>query len=384
MDSVDQPLVLMVTEKRERDVLGQIVVPLASVDDCRSAEPLRVPLQPGLRYPHPLTSSPGELVYNLWITTENASATPESRSLTSKIATAKLSKLALRRKLNASPISSASRWNDFKTSRRHSTDALLDLTSVGFHSASSPDLVFYDDRSPTTPTGDFVPVPSSDGYIKRSSLPSAQEYYFSRPQILEVWPSEGPTTGGTVLTVRGRDLGVSRDDVIALLICGSDVLESVQYISSERMVCATAAWKPCVGCVTVETASGGRASSAAQFTFIAGGGSEPPTPRAVSSPSDSPMANNQRRRFSLSELENIESFSSSLDRNTKPWSRTAGKNVFRRRKREDLAATRFVVDAQRRRSSDDVTSPPSKLSQIEEDSCWKFDDEKVAPVSIAC
>ena len=50
VDSTDHPLVLSLTEKHDRDVLGQIVVPLSAVDDC-PADPLRVPLQPAARGP---------------------------------------------------------------------------------------------------------------------------------------------------------------------------------------------------------------------------------------------------------------------------------------------------------------------------------------------
>ena len=304
VDSVDQPLVFLVTETRERDVLGQIVVPLSNVDDSCSAEPLRVPLQPGLRCPD-LVSSPGELTYNVWMTTRDLAATPEDRSLTSRT-TASLNKL--RRRLHSSPtVPSATRWNDFKTNRRHSMDAMLYL-----HAGSSPDYcdIFFDGDSSLSTTGeDFMPIPSSDGYIKRSSLSTLSEYYFPRPHILEVCPLEGPSAGGTVVTVRGRDLGLSQDDVVGLSICGSDVVDSVQYISSERLVCTTVAWRPCVGSVTVETASGGRVCSAAQFTFSAG--SEPPTSRLHPSfahdNSQPSTTKNRRQRFSLDALEKIES-----------------------------------------------------------------------------
>jgi len=130
-------------------------------------------------------------------------------------------------------------------------------------------------------------------------LLAVSEQYVARPHIQEVCPSEGPSTGGTVVTVRGRDLGLGRDDVVGLYICGSNVVESVQYISSERLVCITAAWRPCVGYVTVETVSGGRASSSAQFTFTVG--SEPVQHTQA-------MARgNERRRFSLSILNDTRS-----------------------------------------------------------------------------
>ena len=363
---------LLVTEKRERDVLGQIVVPLSNVDDSCPTEPLRVPLQPGLRCPD-LHSSPGELIYSVWITTRDLSAASEDRSLTSRT-TASLGRL--RRKLNNSPIiSSASRWNDFKTNRRHSVDALLVL-----HSGVNPDLAhisFEDDSCPTTAGEDLVPIPSPDGYIKRSSLPTVSEYYFPRPQILEVCPCQGPTSGGTVVTVRGRNLGLSRDDVVGLFICGSDVVDSVRYISSERLVCTTVAWRPCVGSITVETASGGRASSAAQFTFTAG--SEPPVSRvsALQISSEMPSTRSRWRTFSLSALENIET-----------PKKTVIKDLLQRQKSHEAASSaETTARSERRRSSladiqsvnlsRDVTRQPRKLPQIENILSRRINDDKV-------
>jgi len=362
-------------------VLGQIVVPLSNVDDddSRSSEPLRVPLQPGFRCPNLLTS-PGELVYNVWITKTALDATPEDRSLTSRT-TASLGRL--RKKLNSSPIvSSSTRWNDFKTNRRHSMDALLDL-----HPGKSTDfcpISFDEDSSPTTSEEGFMPISSSDGYIKRSSLPTVSEYNFPLPHISEVCPSEGPTTGRTVVTVRGRNLGLSRDDVVGLFICGSDVLDSVQYISTERLVCTTLAWRPCVGCVTVETGSGGRACSTAQFTFTAV--SEPPVSRVHPSPvqptSELSMTKNRRRRFSLGALENIRSSNLYDD---KPQ-RTLDRNVHRPQNSGEVATSSSefcppVVEIHpMRTSSDDDPRTVKTLPQTQDHSRSKFYGEKVTHI----
>jgi len=371
VDSVDQSLLLLVTEKRERDVLGQIVVPLSDVDDSCSTEPMTVPLQPGLQCPD-LLPSPGELIYSVWITTRDHTAESEDRSLTSRT-TASLSRL--RRKLNSSPVaSSASRWNDFKTSRSHSVNAFLELRS-----GDSPDfchISLEDDSSPATPGEVFMPISSPDGYIKRSTLPTMSEYYFPRPQILEVCPSESPTTGGTVVTVRGRDLGLSRDDVVELLICGSDVVDSVRYISSERLVCTTSAWRPCVGSVTVETTSGGRVSSAAQFTFVAG--SDPPAPRVSVQPTSEVQTRPSRRRrsLSLSALETIE----------KPQ-KTVTTGALRCQKSQELATADVTMVLERcssvfeiqptRTYLHDVIHPPGTSPQVKDDLCWKLNNEKV-------
>ena len=169
LESDDEFLTLLVTEKRERDVLGQIVVPLSNVDyACSPEPPLRVPLQPGgLCSPHSVTASPGELVYSIWITARDLSPSVKSRT-TSGLR-------QLRRKLNNNSPLSSSRWNEIRSARRHSVSTLMDL-----HSDTSPSfyqLSFDDDGScPTTAEPDFMAVPLPEGYVKRSSLPGVHSY----------------------------------------------------------------------------------------------------------------------------------------------------------------------------------------------------------------
>ena len=81
-------------------------------------------------------------------------------------------------------------------------------------------------------------------------------------------PREGPVQGGTRLTIRGSNLGRNKDDVVGLLVCGSNVLSSLEYVSASKLVCVTKCYKVCSGSVTVETQSGGRGVSLVQFSFI--------------------------------------------------------------------------------------------------------------------
>ena len=80
-------------------------------------------------------------------------------------------------------------------------------------------------------------------------------------------PREGPSEGGTRLTIRGSCLGRTKVDVVGLYVCGSNVLSSLEFVSSSKLVCTTKCHKPCTGTVVVETQSGGRGVSLVQFTF---------------------------------------------------------------------------------------------------------------------
>ncbi|ESO10880.1 hypothetical protein HELRODRAFT_137950, partial [Helobdella robusta] len=88
------------------------------------------------------------------------------------------------------------------------------------------------------------------------------------PQVSGVSPKEGPLNGGTKLTIRGQNLGRNKEDVIGLYVCGSNVLSSLEYISSNKLICTTKPWKAGSGNVSVETQSGGRGVSLVQFCFV--------------------------------------------------------------------------------------------------------------------
>jgi len=106
-------------------------------------------------------------------------------------------------------------------------------------------------------------------------------------QVTGVSPKEGSTEGGTRLTIRGSYLGRDKDDVVGLFVCGSNVLSSLEFISSSKLVCTTKPHKASTGAVTVETQTGGRGLSLVQFTFI---DSTPPPPAAPSSSTSLPAS----------------------------------------------------------------------------------------------
>ena len=115
-------------------------------------------------------------------------------------------------------------------------------------------------------------------------------------QVTGVSPREGPCEGGTRLTVRGSCLGRSMEDVVGLYVCGSNVLSSLEFISSSKLVCTTKAHKPGTGTVVVETQSGGRGVSLVQFTFT-------DAPPAAASPRPSGLAGLASPGLSLSAAE---------------------------------------------------------------------------------
>ena len=71
------------------------------------------------------------------------------------------------------------------------------------------------------------------------------------------------------MTLRGNNLGLSRDDVTRVGVAGMDCTSTLEYYSSYKIVvtCLPAKF-PCSGPVVVETASGGIGLSGMLFTYV--------------------------------------------------------------------------------------------------------------------
>lgn len=86
------------------------------------------------------------------------------------------------------------------------------------------------------------------------------------PEITGLSPKSGPTSGGTRITVRGCNLGKSKEDICSISISGCDLLPTLEYHSPAKLVVVTKPWVGS-GPVVLETTSGGRGTSTLIFTF---------------------------------------------------------------------------------------------------------------------
>lgn len=60
------------------------------------------------------------------------------------------------------------------------------------------------------------------------------------PEILSVIPASGPIEGGTVVEIRGRDLGSKKRDVEDRVFVAEDVpCDVIDYDTAERIICVT-------------------------------------------------------------------------------------------------------------------------------------------------
>lgn len=86
------------------------------------------------------------------------------------------------------------------------------------------------------------------------------------PEITGLSPKSGPASGGTQITVRGCNLGMSKEEITSITVCGCDLYSTLEYHSPAKLVVTT---KPCSGSgpVVIETKAGGRGISTLNFTF---------------------------------------------------------------------------------------------------------------------
>lgn len=119
------------------------------------------------------------------------------------------------------------------------------LSPVGSFTALAPFSLFKPRLAPTL------------GQVLSSSL---------APEITGLSPKTGPSIGGTQITVRGCNLGMSKEEIKSISICGCDLYSSLEYHSPAKLVVVTKPWTGS-GPVVIETKSGGRGISTINFTF---------------------------------------------------------------------------------------------------------------------
>lgn len=273
MDNLDLELKFKVTEKNEKDVLGQVIVPLYELGEQSTSSPHKVPLRPHKKCPTPH----GMLVFEAWLT-EKTVEKVASRSLSldnlksikSIGITSGLKKLKERISVTAKPPPD-------EKQKKGSSESLFSLKARS--AVSCQDMTreshFYipGDRhslhSVSSEPSDFLDTISELPSSKRGSLylDKVSEFSCPRPEVTSVSPRSGPETGGTILTIRGSNLGQNLEDIVLLNICGSDVLETLEYISPWKLQCKTLPWNPCAGNISVETFSGGKGTSLVEFAF---------------------------------------------------------------------------------------------------------------------
>lgn len=102
------------------------------------------------------------------------------------------------------------------------------------------------------------------------------------PVITSVTPSCGLIEGGTKVTIEGKNLGMSKADIVDLTICECECVDSVVWESSNRIYCTTKPSLAGIGNVEIKTESGGIGRLRQAYSYV----EELPPEGEVSYPED--------------------------------------------------------------------------------------------------
>lgn len=261
------------------EVLGQIAVPLNSLTKDKERKPIRQQLQPHKKCPKPQ----GELTYAAWPVSfkESSLAALKGKEYTSSktdlaAAFGKVKLKMLRKsksKQNSDNVgmnSNLSGSNKMLSVSCYNLSGLPDATD-GFDGKAS-DLDSSSSYSVSAISASSHGIDPDSSSFTQQSISKVDVHVVAAdsglPEVSGISPREGYSTGGTRLTIRGTNLGLHKEDIVGLFVCGSNVLASLEYESSRKIYCTTRAYKPCSGKIVVETQSGGRGTSLVDFTFV--------------------------------------------------------------------------------------------------------------------
>lgn len=105
------------------------------------------------------------------------------------------------------------------------------------------------------------------------------------PVVSNIIPNMATVHGGTRLCIEGRNLGLGKSDIMEFLLCGSDLLDTIEFESDSRIYITTKPNTPGKGDLWIETVSGGQNVIKSVFTFVDRTGSlerqPPPSPTVI-------------------------------------------------------------------------------------------------------
>ena len=103
---------------------------------------------------------------------------------------------------------------------------------------------------------------------KYGSMNSGLDHVSDIPLVTNIIPNMATVHGGTRLCIEGKNLGLGKSDIMEFMLCGSDLLDSVEFESDSRIYVTTKPNTPGKGDLWIETVSGGQNVVKNVFTFV--------------------------------------------------------------------------------------------------------------------
>ncbi|GAB1606027.1 uncharacterized protein LOC115218122 [Argonauta hians] len=236
-----------VTEKE--DILGQVLVPLASLRSSKGRV-ICTALQP-----HKKNSKPkGSLIYQCYISKYRDPLEIEEKPKSRRNSWLASNPFLTFKRSPGLP------GNIFKRDRKSPNPCsnLNKKISQSFHDIFSLSKTDYSD--------------DEDSQVPQPKLKALSTFNLTctgvEPEISYVTPNNGSAAGGTRVTIVGENLGLKKSDIVGLSICDVDVLSTLEYESSGQIYCETMPGPSGQGDVYIETAWGGKTVLSGGFTLV--------------------------------------------------------------------------------------------------------------------
>jgi len=241
-----------VTEKD--DVLGQVCIPVASLLTVKGVVK-KASLKPHKKCPVP----EGDLIFQCYISKQRpVMVTPQIRSTTNPPAT--LTGFQKLRK-NFSPTANIVQKKEEKEERRKSTISFFNKKlSKSIHD------IFH--------LGKLGNNEEEESEKKRNRAPSLGTGLDTTgreretPVVSHIVPNMASIHGGKRLVLEGRFLGLGKSDIMELMLCDTDLLDTIEFESDSRIYVTTKPTTAGKGDLWIETVSGGQSVIKNVFTFV--------------------------------------------------------------------------------------------------------------------
>ncbi|KAH9512876.1 hypothetical protein Btru_036846 [Bulinus truncatus] len=252
-----------VTEKD--DVLGQITIPVTSLLTVKGV------VKKGPLKTHKKCQFPqGELIFQCYISKQRPiMVTPQIRSGTLNNSGTQLTGFQrLRHNFSSSPTAQKQKKEEKEEKRKSSS-----LANFNKKLSKSIHDIFHLGRLENRYDPNEEDA-GSENKNKRFSLrfPSLgsglDDTGREIPIVTHIVPNMASILGGTRLSIEGHNLGIGKSDILELILCGSDLLDSVEFESDSRIYVTTKPTAAGKGDLWIETAKGGQNVIKNIFTFV--------------------------------------------------------------------------------------------------------------------
>lgn len=241
------------------DVLGQLIIPVASLLTVKG-----VVKKSALKVHKKCVNPQGELIFQCYVSKQRPVMIPGSNINTSGQLTG-----FQRLRHSLAPNPAAPQKKDDKEEKRKSNS----LANFNKKLSKSLHDIFHIGRFGDGKNDEQEnEQPSNKG--KRFSLrfPSLSSGLNNTgkevPIVTHIIPNIAPTQGGTRLVLEGQNLGLGKSDIMELMLCGSDLLDSIEFESEKRIYVTTKPTAAGKGDLWIETISGGQNVIKNIFTFV--------------------------------------------------------------------------------------------------------------------